>query len=171
MFDRLQCVRSNVPSLVRYDLGFLVCGAVAGSECPPRVKAGHVARDRKDGEICPTGKSLKKLSSPSRKNFPLNPSGKSFVRLVPSCPARGALAIVTNVGTGCGGRGNVGAHSVAQTNGAEAYGEVVWSWRPDAGVKLRRSICAATVTTKPGHRGEREVSRKAIAQGRPGCLR
>ena len=36
-------VRSDVPSRVRYDLGFLDCGAVAGSECPSRVNAGYVA--------------------------------------------------------------------------------------------------------------------------------
>src|SRR4029453_10278617 len=34
-----------------------------------------------------------------------------------------------------------------------------------------REEAQATVTTKPGHRGEREVSRKTIAQGRPGLLR
>ena len=28
-----------------------------------------------------------------------------------------------------------------------------------------------TVSNKPGHRGEREVSRKTIAQGRPGLFR
>jgi hypothetical protein len=40
--------------------------------------------------------------------FSLNASPKSNLQLPPSCPARGALAIVTNVGTGCGGRGSVG---------------------------------------------------------------
>jgi hypothetical protein len=52
------------------------------------------------------------------------------------------LAIVTNVGTGCGGRGGVvramelqgglqarERSQGARTSGAEAYGEVVWSWR------------------------------------------
>src|SRR6266403_5911615 len=34
-----------------------------------------------------------------------------------------------------------------------------------------REDAQATVTTKPGHRGEREVSRKTIAQGRPGLFR
>jgi hypothetical protein len=29
-------------------------------------------------------------------------------------------------------------------------------------------ITPMTVAIKPGHRGEREISRKAIAQGRPG---
>src|ERR1700744_4716039 len=33
--------------------------------------------------------------------------------------------------------------------------------------KLRESIRVATVTTKPGHRGEHEGNRKAIAQGMP----
>jgi hypothetical protein len=45
---------------------------------------------------------------------------------------------------------------------AVADGEVVWSWRPDAGVKLCGSIRTATVARKPVHRGEREVSRKPL---------
>src|SRR6185436_8887638 len=58
-------------------------------------------------------------------------------------PQSGALAIVTNVGTGRGGRGSVGRVVVfagralvrertraAQTNGADAYGKAVWSWHP-----------------------------------------
>jgi hypothetical protein len=50
-----------------------------------------------------------------------------------------------------------------------ADGEVVWSRRPDAGVKSSggmsarpgglRHIRLMTVANKPGHRGEREVSR------------
>jgi hypothetical protein len=60
---------------------------------------------------------------------------------LPSRPERGALAIVTNVGAGSGGRGSAGVLGViagrvlsirersirAQTNGAEAYGKIVWS--------------------------------------------
>jgi len=55
-------------------------------------------------------------------------------------PEEGALAIVTNAGTGCGGRGGFvramgrqgGINSVSgprmrKTSGAEAYGEVVWA--------------------------------------------
>jgi hypothetical protein len=57
------------------------------------------------------------------------------------------------------------------TSVADADGEVVWSWRPDAGVKSCGAIRMATVARKPVHRGEREVSRKTIAQGRPDCLR
>ena len=32
---------------------------------------------------------------------------------------------------------------------AKAYGEVVWSWRRDAGAKLAGSVPPATVTTSP----------------------
>jgi len=53
---------------------------------------------------------------------------------------------------------------------AKAYGEVVWSWRRDAGVKLAMFL-QVTVTTSPLHRGERDISRKAIAQGMSDCLR
>jgi hypothetical protein len=46
-----------------------------------------------------------------------------------------------------------------------ADGEVVWFGRPDAGVKLAMmlgvflGIALATVTTKPGRRGEHEGNR------------
>ena len=43
-----------------------------------------------------------------------------------------------------------------------ADGEVVWSWRPDAGAKLCGSFREVTVAKKPGHRGEYEVSRKPL---------
>ena len=44
----------------------------------------------------------------------------------------------------------------------------MWSWRPDAGVKLAGDDLQATVAKKPGHRGEHVISVKTIAQGRPG---
>jgi hypothetical protein len=61
-----------------------------------------------------------------------------------------------------------GAIYFARTNDAVADGKIVWSWRPDAGVKLRGVIREATVARKPGHRGERDISRKTIARGMPG---
>ena len=48
-----------------------------------------------------------------------------------------------------------------KTGATDADGEVVWSWRPDAGVKsatIASAIALVTVATKPGHRGEREIS-------------
>jgi hypothetical protein len=45
---------------------------------------------------------------------------------------------------------------VLETCDTEADGELVWSWRPDAGAKLvmMLRIAPATVTTKPGLTGE-----------------
>jgi len=54
---------------------------------------------------------------------------------------------------------------------AEADGEIVWSRRPDAGVKSAGRFPPAMVARKPGHQGERAISRKTIAQGRPDVLR
>jgi hypothetical protein len=44
-------------------------------------------------------------------------------------------------------------------NGADADGEVVWSWRLDAGVKFAEATPPMTVTIKPDHRGEHEGNR------------
>ena len=74
-----------------------------------------------------------------------------------SCPVRGALAIVTDVG-----------QDAMDADGAEDgrhLKRTVKSCGPDAsavGVKLGGAICLATVSTKPDHRGEHEVSRKPL---------
>jgi len=58
-----------------------------------------------------------------------------------------------------------------QTNAREADGEVVWSWRPDAGVKRCRMICKAMVARKPGSPGRaRRKPLKPFARGMPECL-
>ena len=65
----------------------------------------------------------------------------------PVLATRGASRVVTNVGTGCGGRKSVGRDGSqggfrrerferASTTGADADGEVVWFWRPRVGVKV-----------------------------------
>jgi len=46
-----------------------------------------------------------------------------------------------------------------ETSAATADGEVVWSWRPDAGAKLAEVIPPMTVAKEPGHRGELEGNR------------
>jgi len=68
---------------------------------------------------------------------------KSVVYVSPSRSSRGALAIVTNVG-----RDAMDAE-VPLTSGAEADGEIVWSWRRDAGVKSAEVIPPATVAKEP----------------------
>jgi hypothetical protein len=55
----------------------------------------------------------------------------------------------------------------AQTMHVDAYGQAVWSCPLDAGVKLIEMIDRRRWLSSPIHRGERGVSRKAIAQGVP----
>jgi hypothetical protein len=49
--------------------------------------------------------------------------------------------------------------AASKTNDAAAYGEVVWFWHPDAGVKLAGNEPLMTVARKPGHREEHEGNR------------
>src|SRR5712691_9670974 len=51
------------------------------------------------------------------------------------------------------------ARFTCATSGVCADGEVVWSWRSDAGAKLVETIPLMTVATKHGHRGEHEGHR------------
>jgi hypothetical protein len=41
---------------------------------------------------------------------------------------------------GCGGRGSIGRNSLRETTDAFAFGEVVWSWRPDADAKFASDL-------------------------------
>jgi hypothetical protein len=117
---------------------------------------------------CPAsaGKSLSLVdpaSSPFCKNILLRSSPKSLLKLAPSCPAEGRLAIVTNVGAGCGGRGCAldewRLRRTAKSCGPDA---------PTLASSSREaSFSGATVANKPGHRGEREGNRKTIARGMP----
>jgi len=52
---------------------------------------------------------------------------------------------------------------------ADADGEVVWSWRPDAGAKfaMMLRITRATGAREPVPRGEHAISVNTIAQGMP----
>ena len=95
---------------------------------------------------------------------------------------------------GCGGRGASGARGIAGRDEPRerfsratrrmtllAYGEAVWSWRPLLASSLRRRCRSnradkavnsqTTVTRRIRRRGERGVSRKAIAQGMSECFR
>ena len=72
------------------------------------------------------------------------------------------MAIVTDVGTGCGGCVSVARRATlmrtAKSCGPDA---------PTLASSLVESIREATVAKEPGHRGEHEGNRKAIAQGMP----
>ncbi len=71
----------------------------------------------------------------------------------PVHPTEGRVAIVTDAGLDA-------MDAAAQsTNGANADGEVVWFWRPDAGVKPVEAIPPAMEANKPGLQEEHEGSR------------
>ena len=81
-------------------------------------------------------------------------------RAVP--PTEGRIAIVTNVGAGCGGR--VGA---ADERRAMRTAKSCGPDPPTLGSSLAVMIRKATVAKKPGTPGRARISRKTIAQGMP----
>jgi hypothetical protein len=98
----------------------------------------------------------------------LAPSGKSRALFRASRRLEeGRFAIVTNVGSGMRWTQWCRCARVAPTNDAKAYGEVVRSWRPDAGAKLCGMIHKATGARKPGPRESTKHTVKTIAQGVP----
>jgi hypothetical protein len=68
-------------------------------------------------------------------------------------------------------RDAVDADGVARRAAFFADGEVVWSWRPDAGAKRVERVFTRDGDNKArSHRGDHGISRKAIAQGMPECF-
>jgi hypothetical protein len=110
------------------------------------------------------GQISKNLSSPFCKNISVFQKGKSGLQARCPVPARGAFRDRHERWVGDA----MDAEGVARRAAASADGEVVWSWRPDAGVKSAGFFLSATVAKEPGHRGEHEGNRKTIARGKPG---
>jgi hypothetical protein len=78
-------------------------------------------------------------------------------------PTKGRIAIVTDAGLDA-------VDAEARFDEARQRGRqsrVVLTPRRWRQVLKRQSLSGATVARKPGHRGERGISRKTIAQGRP----
>ncbi len=65
---------------------------------------------------------------------------------------------------GCDGRCG------ARDERAEAYGEIVRSRSPDAGIKSCGAMRKATAANKPGTPRRSRISRKTIARGMPDCF-
>ena len=114
----------------------------AGGLICPSCQLAAVLRRCSDGQITPTASRV-------------------------SCPKEGRFAVVTNVGRGmrwtawCDRRSR--ARRTAKSCGPD-ISTLMSSWRQC----LR--IAAATVTKKPDHRGEHEVTGTTIAQGMPECF-
>ena len=128
--------------------------------------------------------------------FPLSTSGKSLLGLPPSCPRGRGVGHrhrtlgwdVVDAAASCArwdGRAGFAARERSQdvlTSGAEAYGKVVWSWRLSGRRQVLRRCEKPDRADVPGSarrrrqespilRGERGISRKAIAQGMSDRLR
>jgi hypothetical protein len=89
------------------------------------------------------------MSSPRIKNILLFISANQNYKPCHLIPEEGRRPSPPNVGMGCGGRGRRQACFFAPDETPTAYGEVVWSWRRDAGVKLAGSFPPMTVANSP----------------------
>ena len=90
-------------------------------------------RSTHPGLRCLTGKSSRQFTAdvqPCLKKYSDFPKRQIIGIFRPSCPTEGRFAIVTDAGQ------DAVDVEAPITNGAEADGEVVWSRRPDAGVKF-----------------------------------
>jgi hypothetical protein len=144
--------------------------------------------------ICPSGGLLTGVSSPVCKNISLHPSGKSSLQIRPIPPHQRGVGHRHERGEGCGGRGSVlramGSQggffgSVSDHRRADErcccvrQNRVVLTprrWRQVRGVAsaqpgLDKTYPRMTVAKEPGHRGERDISRKTIACGNAGRFR
>jgi hypothetical protein len=104
------------------------------------------------------------ILSDFQKYFLTATPNQQYIDLVPS-RYEGRFAIVTSAGWDCGGRGCAFRRT--------AHGRTAKSCGPGAAMLALSSwsYLRVTVTKKPAHRGEHEVSRKAIAQGMSECFR
>jgi hypothetical protein len=82
---------------------------------------------------------------------------------MPSRPTEGRIAIVTDAG-----RDAMDASGAADEGACLRTAKACGPDIPTLISSLADFIRAATVARKPGHRGERAISRKAIARGMPG---
>jgi hypothetical protein len=118
--------------------------------CPSRANQGR----------CPRG--------PVAKSFPAKPMAlrsnpnQLYVSAVPP-PLEGRFAIISDVGGGMRW-----TQALLLTRALAADGEVVWSWRLDAGVKSAEAIPPTTETIKPIS-GESRFAKARIRRHRRRC--
>ena len=93
--------------------------------------------------------------------LPLPPNQRQISRR-PVLTKRGASRSSRTLGAGCGGRDG-DARRAAPARTAKSCGPDA----PTLASSLAEAIPQATVAKEPGHRGEREVTVKTIAQGMP----
>jgi hypothetical protein len=113
--------------------------------------------------ICPSGVMLKRLSIPLCKNISLHPSGKSSLQIRAIPPHKRGVSRSSRTRGGVRWTRQRQARNVTQggfsgirersngmlTNDVAAYGEVVWFWHPDAGVKFAEVSRPYRARTRP----------------------
>src|SRR6266568_4049907 len=82
------------------------------------------------------------MSSPKIKNISLHNSENQNYNLAHPGPHEGRFAIVTMRWAGDAMDALASGAIFAPDENAEAYGEVVWSWRRDAGAKLAEQFAS-----------------------------
>ena len=122
-----------------------------------------------DGQI--TSDFQKSCQAPYSKIFLLSRLTQisSLIRTVP-CPTRGALRTSRNAGRDAVDAAASGEQERAGRMMLTRTAKSCGSDAPMLASSLREEA-QATVSNKPGHRGEHEVSRKTIARGMPGDFR
>ena len=93
------------------------------------------------------------MSSPELKNISLVISVKQNSISPVSSPRRGVGRRHCTLGWDVMDAGSV-RRLFTPDEALSAYGEVVWSWRRNAGAKLAEAIPPATVANNAAHRGE-----------------
>jgi hypothetical protein len=113
--------------------------------------------------ICPSGGFGQTLSSPLAKNISLYFFWKSELWCTRPASARGAYRDRHEREAGCDGRDDV-AGRAATLRTAKSCGPDTPTLVPSC---AKLTLHAMTGARKPGPRGEPDISRKTIAQGRP----
>jgi hypothetical protein len=122
---------------------------------------GASTRGFADVSIPPDGQITESCPAPLRKIFRFSFDPNHFTESHRPVPQRGVRTSRTRDGMWW-------TRQRGLTNGAEADGEVVWSWRPDAGVKCRGFSARRRWQKSPVTGESTKETVKTIAQGRPG---
>src|SRR5712671_746306 len=138
------------------------------ADLPPwQIKCGHwAAANQPDGQII--SDFPKSCQAPKSKIFPFAPDPNQFTDSHRLVPTRGAdRASSRNAGRDAVDAAASGEQQRAGRMTPKRTAKSCGSDAPMLASSLREEA-QATVSNKPGHRGEREVSRKTIARGMPG---
>ncbi len=119
--------------------------------------------------ICPTGCCAKNLSSPFCKNISVFVRPKSDLKFCHPAPARGAARDRHGRWERDAMDAAASGAIIARTSDVAADGEVVWSWRPDAGAKFAKTLPRLASDGGKRARSPRRARRKPLKPLRREC--